>query len=356
MSISNALPAPALVGTRWPATAWRNTKRILRPFIAVVLALDAGSAAAADIVLASSNQPHVKAGGREPIKPIPLEAQLDARKVALGETLFNETRLSHDNTISCASCHDLAKGGTDGKAHSIGIQNAGGSINSPSVFNSGLNFKQFWDGRAATLEEQIDGPVHSVVELGSSWPEIVGKLRATDYAARFATIYRDGIQPQNIKDAIAQFERSLITPNSRFDKYLRGDDSALTAEEKAGYRVFKSHGCTSCHQGMNVGGNMFETLGAMADYFADRGNVTSADYGRFNVTGRETDRFVFRVPSLRNVALTAPYFHDGSMARLEDAVKAMGKYQLGEPLPPADIAQIVQFLKTLTGEYGGKPL
>lgn len=137
---------------------------------------------------------------------------------------------------------------------------------------------------------------------------------------------------------------------------LLPSEAVLAADEKEGYRKFKSYGCTSCHQGVNVGGNMFETLGAMADYFTKRGNVTKADYGRFNVTGRESDRFVFRVPSLRNVALTAPYFHDGSMARLEDAVAAMGNYQLGESLPPADIAQIVQFLKTLTGEFGGKPL
>ena len=317
----------------------------------------AGLGAESPELLASKDSAAVpQVGKRQPIKPIPLDLKLDARKVTLGQALFHDVRLSRDGTISCASCHEVAKGGTDGRAHSTGIENATGAVNAPTVLNSGLNFKQFWDGRATTLEEQIDGPVHSVVELGSSWPEIVGKLRATDYAARFATIYRDGLQPQNIKDAIAQFERSLITPNSRFDKYLRGDDSALTAEEKAGYRVFKSHGCTSCHQGVNVGGNMFATLGAMADYFADRGNITKADYGRFNVTGQESDRFVFKVPSLRNVALTAPYFHDGTMARLEDAVIAMGQYQLGAALPAEDVAQIVQFLKTLTGELGGNPL
>jgi len=176
------------------------------------------------------------------------------------------------------------------------------------------------------------------------------------YVASFNAIFSDGIQIRNIKSVIAEFERSLITPNSRFDKFLRGDDSALSAKEKEGYRKFKSYGCASCHQGVNAGGNMFETLGAMADYFAARGNVTKADYGRFNVTGNEEDRFVFKVPSLRNVALTAPYLHDGSAKRLEDAVDVMGKYQLGQALSSEDIDEIVSFLRTLTGEFEGKAL
>jgi cytochrome c peroxidase len=301
--------------------------------------------------------PPTPAASREPIKPIPPVAGLDADKVSLGRSLFHEPRLSHDNTVSCASCHDLGKGGADGRTHALGFNQAQGAINTPSVFNSGLNFKQFWDGRAATLEEQIDGPVQNAAEMGSTWIEVVGKLRAApEYVAAFAKLYPDGIAPRNIKDAIAQFERSLITPNSRFDKYLRGDRDAITAEECEGYRKFKSYGCASCHQGVNVGGNMFETLGAMADYFGDRGNVTKADYGRFNVTGREEDRFVFKVPSLRNVARTAPYFHDGSPSSLEDAVRVMGSYQLGQELSASDVEQIVKFLGTLTGEYGGQPL
>ncbi len=294
---------------------------------------------------------------REPIKAIPVKVDFNARKVALGKALFHEPKLSRDNTISCASCHDLGKGGADGRPRSIGINQAEGPINAPTVFNSGLNFKQFWDGRAATLEAQIDGPVLAAAEMGSTWEEVVGKLRATpQYVASFNEIFPDGIQPQNIRSAIAEFERSLITPNSRFDKFLGGDDTALTAEEKAGYQAFKSHGCASCHQGTNVGGNMFETFGAMADYFGERGQVSKVDFGRFNVTGREEDRFVFKVPSLRNIALTAPYFHDGSAQRLEDAVKVMGKHQLGRPMSAADIDLIVKFLRTLTGEYEGKPL
>jgi cytochrome c peroxidase len=294
---------------------------------------------------------------REPIKPIPLEVSVDAPKAALGRALFHEPKLSHDNTVSCASCHDLRKGGTDQRSHSLGINQFEGTINAPTVFNSGGNFKQFWDGRAATLEAQIDGPILSPKEMGSTWDEVLGKLRATPaYVTAFKNVYPDGIQPQNIRNAIAEFERSLITPKSRFDQFLRGADSALTDDEKEGYRKFKSYGCTSCHQGVNIGGNMFETLGTMADYFADRGNITNADNGRFNVTGREEDRYVFKVPSLRNIALTGPYFHDGSVATLEKAVAVMGRYQLGQRLSPQDVEQIVKFLKSLTGEYEGKPL
>lgn len=193
--------------------------------------------------------------------------------------------------------------------------------------------------------------------MGSTWDEILGKLRATpSYVRAFAEIFADGIQPQNVRSVIADFERSLLTPDSRFDQFLRGDDAALTADEKAGYLRFKTYGCASCHQGTNAGGNMFETFGAMADYFKERGDVTKSDYGRFNVTGLEEDRFVFKVPSLRNVALTAPYFHDGSAASLEDAVKIMGTYQLGRALSDTDVGLLVKFLKTLTGEHGGKPL
>ncbi len=160
----------------------------------------------------------------------------------------------------------------------------------------------------------------------------------------------------NVKNAIAEFERTLLTPGSRFDRHLRGDATALSAEEKAGYLKFKSYGCISCHQGVNIGANLFQRMGVIGDYFADRGNITKADLGRFNVTGQESDRHVFKVPGLRNVALTAPYFHDGSARTLEEAVEVMAKYQLGRPLPPGDLADIVRFLHTLTGELeGGAP-
>ena len=271
--------------------------------------------------------------------------------------LFEERKLSRDNTVSCATCHDLHQGGADRRKYPIGVHQAEGQINTPTVFNSAANFKQFWDGRAATLEDQIDGPITSAMEMGSTWTEVVSKLRTVpEYVAAFRKVYPDGIEPKNVRNAIAEFERSLITPNSRFDQFLRGDNSALSADEKEGYRKFKSYGCTSCHQGINVGGNMFETLGGMADYFKDHGGANKMDLGRYNVTGREEDRYVFKVPSLRNIALTPPYLHNGSAATLEQAVTIMGQYQLGEQLPGKDVEQIVKFLQALTGEFEGHPL
>lgn len=299
----------------------------------------------------------------EPIQPIPLDieevlgSKLDDKKVELGEKLFNDVRLSGDNTVACVNCHQFEIGAVDRLPRSIGIDGQEGFINAPTVFNSGFHFRQFWDGRAATLEDQIDGPTHTEHEMRSSWPEITGKLKEdSGYVQEFDDLYVDGITSDNIKDAIATFERSLYTPNSRFDQFLRGDSEAITEKEKMGYTLFKKYGCVSCHQGMNVGGNIFEKFGVIGDYFADRGNITEADFGRYNVTGDEEDRHVFKVPSLRNVAITPPYFHDASAQTLPEAVATMGKYQLGRPLSEEDIGLIVQFLKTLTGEYQGVSL
>jgi cytochrome c peroxidase len=295
--------------------------------------------------------------GGEPIVPLPLTIALNEKKVSLGEKLFDDTQLSGTNLISCSSCHSLSTGGTDRLVHSVGVANRVGTINAPTVFNSGLNSKQFWDGRAESLEAQIDGPTHAFNEMDSSWPEIIDKLQLSpEYREAFALVYPEGIGIDTIKDAIATFERSLSTPNSRFDRFLRGNPVVLSEEEKDGYRLFKNYGCSSCHQGANVGGNMFEKFGVMGDYFADRGKPTKADLGRFSITGDEADRHVFRVPGLRNVALTAPYFHDGSADKLEDAVAIMAKYQLGRRLSIAELQKITSFLKTLTGEYKGRAL
>jgi len=293
----------------------------------------------------------------EPILPIPLSVDIDADKAALGKQLFHDPRLSHNDTLACASCHNLAVNGADQQRVSLGVEGRPGNINTPTVFNSSNNFALFWDGRAATLEEQIDGPVHNVNEMASGWPEIIKKLnRDEQFKQDFKHSYPDGLTVANIKDAIAEFERGLTTPNARFDRYLRGDQTAINEQELHGYQLFKNYGCIACHQGMNVGGNMYQKLGVMRDYFKDRGHITQVDYGRFNVTGNEQDRHYFRVASLRNVALTAPYFHDGSAKTLEQAIKVMAKYQLGRTIPPEDIRDIVAFLKTLTGEYRGAPL
>lgn len=297
------------------------------------------------------------AQSEEPIRPIPQTIKLDAKKVALGDKLFHDKRLSKDNTISCASCHPLERGGVDGGVGSTGINGVKGPINAPTVFNSGFNFRQFWDGRAGSLEEQAAGPIHNPKEMGSNWNEVIGKLSGdAALVAMFKDAYADGLQPKNVQDAIATFERSLITPNSRFDRYLRGDSAALKEDELRGYQLFKNYGCVACHQGVNVGGNMFQVFGVMGDYFAKRGGVKEADLGRFNVTKNEADRNMFKVPGLRNVALTAPYFHDGSAKTLNDAVDVMFKYQLGRVAPQQDKELIVKFLHTLTGEFRGQTL
>lgn len=290
-------------------------------------------------------------------QPLPKSLPLNAQKVTLGQQLFHDARLSKDSTLSCAGCHGLGTGGVDNKVRSVGVAGGVGGINTPTVFNSGLNFVQFWDGRAASLEAQIEGPVTHPLEMASAWTDVLVKLQAdTSYPKAFAALYPDGITVVNVKDAIATFERSLITPNSRFDQFLKGETGALTAQEQKGYMLFQSYGCSSCHQGMNLGGNMYEKMGLMGDYFRDRGNLTEADKGRFNVTQNPDNMHEFRVPTLRNVALTAPYFHDGSAQTLEQAIEVMVKYQLGRPMPAEDLQAIAAFLRSLTGQYQDKLL
>lgn len=287
---------------------------------------------------------------REPVLPMPENLQLDAAKVKLGRQLFHDGRLSRDGSVSCASCHDLRRGGVDGLARSVGVGGAVGGINAPSVLTAALNFRQFWDGRASTLEDQAAGPVHNPIEMNASWELVVPRLEADpEFRRDFLAAYPDGINGGNITRAIAEFERSLLTP-SRFDRWLRGDDRALSRDELAGYRLFKRHGCIACHQGVNLGGNLYQRFGVMRDPFPNKQGLTSADLGRYNVTHKDEDRFVFKVPTLRNIALSAPYFHDGSSRQLDEAVRIMGWAQLGIALPEADVEQITLFLHTLTGE------
>ncbi|ABK45438.1 Cytochrome-c peroxidase [Magnetococcus marinus MC-1] len=290
------------------------------------------------------------AAAQEPLAPIPDGQDWQTDKAQLGGQLFHDPRFSEDNTVSCATCHPLEQGGMDGQVRSVGVLGREGLVNTPTVFNSSLNFAQMWDGRAEDLMAQIDFPLFATHEMNSSWDKVLPKLRQNaDYLRQFALLYTDGMSVANIKDAIVHFERSLITPNGRFDRWLKGQEDALTLREKQGYSLFKGYGCSACHQGRGVGGNFYEKMGVMGNYFRDRGEVTLADYGRYNHTRREEHRYEFKVPSLRNVALTAPYFHDGSAKTLEDAVEVMGRYQLGREIPPEDVAKIVAFLKTLTG-------
>ena len=291
----------------------------------------------------------------EPLEPVPAQIAVDPAKVALGKRLFHDPRLSKDDTISCASCHDLVNGGDDGKVVSQGVGGRMGLVNTPTVFNTAFNIAQFWDGRAETLEDQIDGPIQSEIEMATLWPDVVMKLEDDEeYPRLFDAVYPgETISRRTIKDAIAEFMKSLITPNSRFEQWLKGDDQALNAQEKRGYELFKHYGCSSCHQGRNVGGNMFQVFGVINDYFSKRGGITRADMGRFNVTGNEEDRHAFKVPSLRMAAHTAPYLHDGSAATLRDAVDAMFEFQLGRTAPDSDKDAIVAFIRTLDGETGG---
>lgn len=286
----------------------------------------------------------------EPIRPLPEKLSLDPAKIALGKRLFHDKRLSKDDTISCASCHALDKGGTDQLPVSTGIGGAQGGINAPTVLNCAYNFKQFWNGRMETLEDQVNGPTHHPKEMGSNWEEIIPKLaKDPDLAKEFQALYHSEAKPEYVRDAIATFERSLLTP-SKFDRFLAGDKSALDDPEKEGYRLFKTLGCASCHQGTAVGGNLFMKMGVMRDYFADRGKPTDADLGRFDVTKKEEDRGVFRVPTLRNISNTAPYFHDGTATTLPQAVETMAKYQLGREIDPEQLVPLVRFLESLTAK------
>ena len=295
----------------------------------------------------------------EPVRPIDLTAEVDQEKVALGFALFHDTRLSVDNTVSCASCHDLSTAGVDNHQYSHGVDDQVGGVNAPTVYNAVYNFVQFWDGRAKTLADQAAGPPLNPIEMAStSFDEIIAKLQADKpFAKAFTAVYPDGLTEANITDAIEEFERTLITPNSRFDKWLRGDNEAITADELAGYELFKKYDCATCHVGPNLGGQSYELMGLRRHYFADRGlELTVEDNGRFKETQLERDRHRFKVPGLRNVEHTWPYYHDGTRETLEDAVRDMGIYQSGVELTSLEVDQITSFLKTLTGEYQGKLL
>lgn len=287
----------------------------------------------------------------DPIEPLPAERpKLPADRVELGRKLFFDPILSGDGKLACRNCHLLDDNGADHLERSHYRAEAPG-FNTPTIFNVGQLYWMHWAGAFSSLEEQLDTPLTSPKVLASTWEGALARLRAAPvYVRGFADAYPDGITEANVRNAVATFERTLVTPNARFDRYLRGETDVLTPLEREGYGLFKSLGCISCHQGMGVGGNMFQRFGVMKDYFAADVTPSPADLGRFEVTKLDKDRHVFRVASLRNVALTAPYFHDGSAATLEDAVATMADYQLGRELTAEQTDAIVAFLGTLTGE------
>lgn len=269
-------------------------------------------------------------------------------QVALGRMLFHETRLSKNHDLSCNSCHGLTTYGVDNKPVSDGHKGQKGARNSPTVYNAAHHIAQFWDGRAATLEEQAQGPIVNPVEM--AMPD-AKRVEATltsipEYVKLFREAFpgeKKAVSLANAGRALAAFERKLVTP-SRFDTFLAGDASALTEQERRGLETFTVVGCTACHNGPAVGGTSFQKFGLIEDF------PDVKDTGRFEVTKNEEDRFKFRVPTLRNVEKTAPYFHDGSVPELGTAVRLMAKHQLGRTLTDAEADDILAFLKSLTGE------
>jgi cytochrome c peroxidase len=298
----------------------------------------------------------------EPITPVPPVEALNADKIELGRRMFQDVRLSRGERTSCAACHDLRRAGDDGRARAAGADGRPLDFNTSTIFNAALNARLNWRGNFRSFEDQNEAVLLDPRLMGETWPRLLAKLGAdAEYRAAFRAIYGDGPQREHALDALATFQRSLLTPDARFDRYLRGERDAITADEARGYQLFKAYGCVACHQGVNIGGNLFQRFGVFHDPFAERGatdvaGTDMANLGRLAITGNEADRNVFRVPSLRNVAVTSPYFHDGSVASLAAAVEIMARSQLGRNLPPQDIDVIVKFLGTLTGSYQGTTL
>lgn len=300
---------------------------------------------------------------KEPISPIPDTLNLNTQKIHLGEKLFHDKNLSHNNTLSCASCHDLQKGGADGLA----LSNAASFqktkladqpvFNSPTVFNATFNFVQGWQGTAKTLEQQTAIPLFNTFEMGNTnWDNILKYLnQKPEYKQLFQQVYRRPILGEHVIDAISEFERSLITPNAPFDQYLKGNLNILSDDELKGYQLFKTLGCISCHHGINVGGNMFQKAGIFKPMFEKQIPASLSDSLVIQHSADNKEP-LFKVPSLRNIALTAPYFHDGSVDTLEEAIDIMAKHQLGITLPLDENHKIQAFLNALTGQYKGQSL
>ena len=287
------------------------------------------------------------AQGREPIQPIKPVTAANPAMAELGKKLFFDPRLSKSGFISCNSCHNLSMGGSDNLPTSVGHRWQQGPINAPTVLNASMNVAQFWDGRAATLKDQAGGPIANPGEMGFTHELAVAVLESIPgYLVEFERVFGSRrIDIEKVTTAIAAFEETLVTPNARFDKWLEGDRSALSTEELEGYRLFKSSGCPMCHNGPAAGGRSFQKMGLVKPY-----PTANPAEGRKGVTGRDADRFLFKVATLRNVELTYPYFHDGAAATLPEAVATMRRVQLGDDFTPEENAKVVAFLRTLTGE------
>ena len=288
------------------------------------------------------------AADKEPISPIKPVTVSNPAVVELGKKLFFDPRLSKSGFISCNSCHNVSMGGSDNLRSSIGDRWQKGPINAPTVFNSSMNIAQFWDGRAKDLQAQAGGPIANPGEMAFTHELAIGMLSSIPaYVAEFKKAFKkEPLDMGQVTAAIAAFEETLVTPNSRFDQWLGGKKTALSKDELSGYQLFKSSGCVACHNGPAVGGNSFQKMGIVAPYKEAAG----LPVGRSAVTGKEADRFNFKVPTLRNVELTYPYFHDGAVDTLGEAVDTMGRLQLGRTFTSDENRKIVAFLKTLTGD------
>ncbi len=295
------------------------------------------------LVMAAS----AKAFAEEPIQPIQPAKEINLALAELGKKLYFDPRLSRSGFISCNSCHNLSMGGTDNLKTSIGDHWQQGPINAPTVLNSSMNVAQFWDGRAKDLKAQAGGPIANPGEMAFTHELAVSVLKSIPgYVTDFELVFGNKkINIDKVTNAIAEFEKTLVTPNSRFDQWLLGNKNALTQNELAGYNLFKNSGCVGCHNGPAVGGNSFQKMGVVKPY-----KTKSSAQGLSAVTGKDADRFMFKVPTLRNVEMTYPYFHDGEAKTLTDAVDTMGRLQLGRKFNKKENAQIVAFLKTLTGD------
>jgi cytochrome c peroxidase len=355
------------LGARNMGTAWMAWILVAGTAIGVAAAFLACGCEHAPAAGKNSEQSAIGAstgagwGGRspEPIEPLPLAVEIAVPVAELGERLFFSPAVSSDGHVACSSCHALDHGMADRSAFSEVPFRPATATNSTSLFNARYFYKIKWSGEFNSLEAHLDALVRTPKIMGSDWSEIAARL-STDpsWVARFRAVFSDGLSAENIRKALLEYERSLVTPNAPFDRYLRGDDGALSRDAKKGYDIFKDYGCISCHQGMAVGANMLARFGVMGNQCAAAStrDENEGDLGRFSVTHKAEDRHVFRVPSLRNVAVTAPYFHDGSAETLDAAVRIMAECQLGRELPDEDIDAIVAYLRSLTGEYRGKPL
>ncbi len=294
----------------------------------------------------------------EPVNPVPGFVPYNSDKATLGELLFHDSRLSVDNTITCATCHNLKTAGVDNLDFSVGVYYQPGTINCLSVFNTVFHSFYFWNGNASSLQEQAYQALLDPVKMGNDSLDRILDILSEDSSLteRFLEAYPEGFSDSTITHALAEFNKTLITPDSPFDRYLKGDAEVIDRQAREGYRLFKKFGCATCHNGTAMGGTSFEFMGVANNYFPDIRQIVLEDMGRYSVTSKSSDMHRFKVPGLRNVALTQPYFHDASASTLEDAVAKMAYYQRDKKLSRKQIRAIVSFLNTLTGEYKGIPL